>query len=179
MRKLCSRSILGGAGERGLTAVNPLAGFCLLKQCPSHRELFGKVVPSLLTPPPGFKTQERPTCTLEIAEDLPACRSEDGNPGAEVQPWSPLWGAPSGPPRAGHPCPAASAPASCTAPRRSLLRRHRVPLVSGFYSRREAESFSPHVTRSAQPRTPRADTGGSGQLHAPSPAPYSPHFALI
>ena len=36
----------------------------------------------------------------------------------------------------------------------SLLRRHRVPPVSGFYSRRKAESFSPRVTHSAQPGTP-------------------------
>lgn len=69
-------------------------------------------------------------------------------------------------PRAGHPRPAASAPASRTALQISPCSQNTESLVfQVFYSRRETESFSPHVNHTAQPRTPWADTGGSGQLH--------------
>lgn len=34
VRKLCFQSILGGVGERGLTAANPLTGFCFARAVP-------------------------------------------------------------------------------------------------------------------------------------------------
>lgn len=161
--------------RRGLTTVNPLAGFCLLQQCPGPRDLFGKVALSILTPTPTFKTQERPRCSFKVAEWISlhvGVRMESleqrgqpcsppsgllGHPGLGTPPWQPQLPRPA---------------------ERSLLRGHRVPLVSGFYSRRKAESLCPHATHSAWPRTPRAGTGGVGTASLP-PFFTLPPFALI
>lgn len=120
--------------------------FCLLEQCPSHPDLFRKMVPSLLTPTPRSKTRGRPTCSLKAAERISlhvGVWMETLEQRLSLGPlhrgsWATQgWASPSG--TLGSRIPHSPA-------ERSLLRNHRVPPVSGFYSRREAESFSPRVT---------------------------------